>query len=73
MRSQVRFRALVVGLLPAGSEVLDVKNILLPSACELVSNEIMFGNNDGPDFAIQKTLDTVLPGFIETDTIDVLQ
>src|ERR1700747_2600342 len=35
--------------------------------------EIIFGNNDGPDFPIQKTLDAVLPGLIEVDTVDVLQ
>jgi hypothetical protein len=29
-------------LLPPGSELLNIKNVLLPSACELVSNKIIF-------------------------------
>jgi hypothetical protein len=56
-----------------GSQLLNVENVLLPSACEFIPDEVIFGYNARPDFPIDNPLDSIFPGFIETDSIDVLQ
>ena len=35
-------------------------------------DEVISGYNDGWDFAVDKALDSIFPGLIETDTVDVL-
>jgi hypothetical protein len=55
------------------SQFLDVENVLLSSTCEFVLDEVIFGYDDGSDFALDKSLDSIFPGLIETDTVDVLQ
>jgi hypothetical protein len=44
----------------------------LPLA-SLILDEVISGYNDGSDFAVDKALDSIFPGLIETDTVDVLQ
>jgi hypothetical protein len=56
-----------------GSQLLNVENVLLSSTCEFILDEVIFGYNDGSDFAVDKALDSVFPGLIETDAVDVLQ
>jgi hypothetical protein len=56
-----------------GSQFLDVENVLLSSTCEFILDEVIFGYNDGSDFAVDKFLDSIFPRLIETDTVDVLQ
>jgi len=46
---------------------------LLPAGRKLISDEITPGYDCGLDFAIEASLDPVLPGLIESDTINVLQ
>jgi hypothetical protein len=56
-----------------GSQLLNVENVLLSSACEFILDEVIFRYNDRPDFPIDKPLDPIFPGLIKTDAIDVLQ
>jgi hypothetical protein len=56
-----------------GAQHFDVENVLFPSACEFILDEVGFGYDDGADFPIDKAFDSILPGFIETDAVDVLQ
>jgi hypothetical protein len=55
------------------SQFLDVENVLLSSICEFILDEVISGYNNGWDFAVDKALDSIFPGLIETDTVDVLQ
>jgi hypothetical protein len=46
---------------------------LLSSGRKFISDEITPGYDCGLDFAIDESLDSVLPSLIESDTINVLQ
>jgi hypothetical protein len=56
-----------------GAKLLDVENVLFPSACEFIPDPIISRYDSGPNFPVQDTLDAVLPCFVETDSVDVLQ
>jgi hypothetical protein len=56
-----------------GLQLLNVENVLLSTTREFILDEIIFGYNNRPDFSIEKPLDSIFPGLIETDAVDVLQ
>ena len=54
-------------------QFLYVENILLPPTCQFVPDEIIFRNHVDLYLSIDEALDSVLPGFVESDAIDALQ
>lgn len=56
-----------------GPQFLCIEDVLLPSTCKFVPDEIIPGNYVHLYFLIDETLDSVLPGFIEGEAIDALQ
>jgi hypothetical protein len=59
--------------LSPSTQSLYVQNVLLASRRELVSNQIVSGNNGCFDIAIDNSLDSVFPGCIEVNAVYRLQ
>ena len=54
-------------------QLLYIQYVLLPSTGELISDEVVARDNGSSNFAVDESLDSILPGLIECDAINTLQ
>jgi hypothetical protein len=63
----------LVRLICGVSQFSHIEEVLVPSACELIADEILSGDHVGSDLTIDKAFDSILPGFVKADSVDVLE
>ncbi|HTV81703.1 MAG TPA: hypothetical protein VME18_03555 [Acidobacteriaceae bacterium] len=65
------FRCFALLLRSRSPQLFHVAQILLPSAGELVPDQVLKGNDCNPDFPLDVCFQPALPGFVEGKSVDL--
>ena len=56
-----------------GPQFLHVEQVLFASGCDFVSDKVVSRDDDGGNFAINQPFQSMLPCFIEGDSVNALK